>query len=106
MVPKPQLTDHSNNLKIDSNLNCEPKRLELQYNGYLYDVTSFIQRHPGGRIIEMFLKTGEDSFNAVQQFHFRSMTKVSAIMESLPKRPITEAKGINSLIFSIHGKII
>lgn len=60
---------------------------EVLYNGYFYDVTDWVRRHPGGKIIEFYTKGGEDATLAIQQFHQRSEKKVNVIMSSLKKRP-------------------
>ena len=73
--------------------------MELNYNGYAYDVTSFVDKHPGGKILAMYLKTKEDSFNAIQQFHFRALDRVNKIMKTLPRRPIDDNKnGMHPLL--------
>jgi len=101
MPPNPE---SKSNLLISERVSeapAKPKRLELQYDGYMYDITSWVHKHPGGRIIEMYLKTKEDSIHAVQQFHFRSMTRVNAILKSLPKRPINAEDG-NYFIYVVY----
>lgn len=62
-------------------------RKEILYEGYLYDVTDWISRHPGGKVIDFYTNVGEDASLAVQQFHYRSMKQVLGIMKSLKKRP-------------------
>lgn len=74
------------------------ERKEILYDGYLYDVTDFIERHPGGGIITYYTQEGEDCTIAFEQFHMRSMTRVKAIMNSLKKRPATNREG-NSVSF-------
>lgn len=64
----------------------KPKK-EVLYEGYFYDVTDWVKRHPGGRIIEFYTKGGEDATHAIQQFHQRSAKKVNVIMSSLKRRP-------------------
>ncbi|KAJ6647039.1 Acyl-lipid (8-3)-desaturase [Pseudolycoriella hygida] len=63
---------------------------EILIDGYYYDVADFIKKHPGGSIIEYYTKSGEDATLAVQQFHLRSMKRVTGIMSSLKKRPAPE----------------
>jgi len=63
------------------------KKLEILYDGFFYDVTEFINRHPGGNIIKFYTEPGEDATLALEQFHHRSIDKVKLIMKSLPKRP-------------------
>ena len=59
---------------------------EVLYDGYFYDVTNFVKKHPGGSIIEYYTQHGEDATHSIQQFHQRSTKKVSAIMNSFKKR--------------------
>jgi len=101
MTPKPK-SDSMSEFGPQNNNSDESKKLELQYNGYAYDVTSFVDKHPGGRIIAMYLKTKEDSFNAIQQFHFRAIDRVNKIMEHLPRRPINSKNGIRC---TLHSKV-
>ncbi|KAG4079795.1 hypothetical protein HA402_014926 [Bradysia odoriphaga] len=65
-------------------------RKEVLFDGYFYDVTDFVKRHPGGSIIEYYTKTGEDATHAIQQFHQRSTKRVKAIMSSLRRRPASD----------------
>jgi len=66
-------------------------RREILYDGYLYDVTDFVKRHPGGReIIGFYTQDNEDATIPIQQFHARSEKKVLGIMKSFKRRPITE----------------
>ena len=102
MSPNPE---SKSNLLISERVSeapAKPERLELQYNGYAYDVTSFVDKHPGGGIIAMYLKTKEDSFNAIQQFHFRAIDRVNKIMEHLPRRPINIKNGTRC---TLHSKV-
>ena len=69
-----------------------PERKELLYEGYYYDVTDWIKRHPGGRIIEFYTQKGEDATMAIQQFHQRSTKKVMAIMKSLKRRQASDSE--------------
>ncbi|KAJ6635865.1 Acyl-lipid (8-3)-desaturase [Pseudolycoriella hygida] len=67
-------------------------RKEILFDGYFYDVTDFIQKHPGGTVIEYYTEKGEDSTHAMQQFHKRSMEKVRVMMSALKKRPATDSE--------------
>jgi fatty acid desaturase len=67
-------------------------RKELLYEGYYYDVTEWVKKHPGGRIIEFYTQSGEDATITIQQFHQRSTKKVMGIMNSLKKRPALETE--------------
>ena len=59
---------------------------EIYYGGYYYDVTSFISRHPGGKVIEFYIDKSEDATIPIQQFHGGSIKKVIALMNTLHKR--------------------
>jgi len=93
MAARPQ-ADPIEEFKSQKMESADPKKLELQYNNYAYDVTSFVDKHPGGKIIAMYLKTKEDSFNAVEQFHFRAIDRVHNIMKALPRRPLEIKNGM------------
>lgn len=67
-------------------------RKEVLFDGYFYDVTDFVKRHPGGSIIEYYTKSGEDATHAIQQFHHRSPKRLQAIMSSLKKRPASDSE--------------
>lgn len=63
-------------------------RKEILYEGYYYDVTDFIQRHPGGiELLEYYTEPGEDATIPILTFHHRSHAKVQGIMKSLKRRP-------------------
>ncbi len=68
-------------------------RKEILFDGYLYDVTDFIQKHPGGSVISYYAQVGEDSTIPIQQFHNRSLTRVKGIMNSLKKRRPSDSDG-------------
>ena len=63
------------------------KRKEILYDGYYYDVTDWIDRHPGGKVIEFYTENGEDATCAIQQFHNRSAGRVHGLMKAFKKRP-------------------
>lgn len=65
---------------------------EILCDGYFYDVTNFISRHPGGSIIKFYTESGEDATHAIQQFHQRSAGRVSSIMGALKKRPASNSE--------------
>lgn len=67
-------------------------RKEILFDGYFYDVTDFIQKHPGGTVIEYYTEKGEDSTHAIQQFHKRSAEKVRLMMSALKKRPASDSE--------------
>ena len=54
-------------------------------NGRVYDVSSFIKRHPGGSVIKFQL--GSDASDAYNNFHLRSK-KADKMLASLPNRPV------------------
>lgn len=67
-------------------------RKEILFDGYFYDVTDFVKKHPGGSIIEYYTKNGEDGTHAIEQFHQRSMKRVKVIMSSFKKRPASDSE--------------
>lgn len=88
-------TDRTNN-------NNFGERTEILFDGYFYDVTDFIQKHPGGTIIKYYTQTGEDATHAIQQFHHRSMKRVNGIMSTLKRRPASDTES-NLIIISIFN---
>lgn len=79
-------TDFGKGKEVDKS----DRKTELLYDGIYYDITDWMKKHPGGKIIEMFASTEQDALHAIQQFHFRSEKKVLSIMKSLPQRQPTE----------------
>lgn len=71
---------------------------EVLYDGYFYDVTNFIDKHPGGFVIDYYTNSGEDATLPIMMFHQRSKKKVDAIMSSLPRRPAMEHESKKNLI--------
>ena len=88
MVPKPksEQLDAANPLNDAIPLK-DGSIKEILYDGYFYDVTTFMRKHPGGSIIDYYTKPGEDATLAIQQFHQKSSAKVNMIMSALKKRP-------------------
>ncbi|ODM91448.1 Fatty acid desaturase 2 [Orchesella cincta] len=81
------------NKDTDDFVELKFQRKEILYDGFYYDVTDFIQRHPGGNeIISYFTNPGEDATVAIQQFHARSIEKIHSIMKSFKRRPATETE--------------
>jgi len=80
----PQLPDSENTVKT---LKPSSGRQEIYYDGYFYDVTEWIPRHPGGGVIKFFTQKGEDATIPIQQFHKRSWKKILGILKSLRRRP-------------------
>lgn len=70
---------------------------EILCDGYFYDVTNFISKHPGGSIIKYYTKSGEDASHAIQQFHQRSMKRVRMMMKSFKRRPASDFERMNDL---------
>ncbi|XP_037036807.1 acyl-lipid (8-3)-desaturase-like isoform X3 [Bradysia coprophila] len=67
-------------------------RKEILFEGYFYDVTDFIRKHPGGTVIEYYTEKGEDGTIAIRQFHKRSAEKVRLMMNTLEKRPASDGE--------------
>jgi cytochrome b involved in lipid metabolism len=86
MAPNAMGLQVPNEIKDESSSTLSPRK-EILYEGYYYDVTHFIQRHPGGNVIKFYTEPGEDGTLAIQQFHHRSIKQVLAMMKALPKRP-------------------
>lgn len=78
--------------EIRRNLNKMAARKEILFDGYFYDVTDFIMKHPGGTVINYYTEKGEDSTHAIQQFHARSIEKVKVMMGALKKRPASDSE--------------
>jgi len=72
----------------DPKLAPDAIRKELLIDGYMYDVTEFWKRHPGGSVIKFGL--GNDATDAFRQFHNRS-EKAHKWLKTLPKRKVDEA---------------
>lgn len=69
-----------------------PGTKEILCDGYFYDVTNFVKKHPGGSIIDYYTKSGEDATLAIQQFHQRSTKKIQIMMKSFKKRPAKDSE--------------
>lgn len=69
------------------------KRLEILYEGYFYDVTEFVKRHPGGNVILFYTEKGEDATQAIQQFHNRFINKINLMLKSFHRRPASDSEG-------------
>lgn len=67
-------------------------RKEILCDGFFYDVTEFVKKHPGGNVIEYYTDKCEDSTIAIQQFHNRSIRKVRVMMSGLKKRPALQSE--------------
>ena len=64
---------------------------EILCQGYYYDVTDWVAKHPGGDVIEWYTESGEDATIAIQQFHHRSEKRVQAMMKMFTKRPARDS---------------
>lgn len=73
-------------IKHRNNLESMAGRKEILCDGYFYDVTEFISKHPGGTVIEYYTEKGEDGTHAIQQFHQRSIKRVNIMMRSFKRR--------------------
>ena len=60
------------------------EKREILIEGIVYDVTSYMRKHPGGSIIRFGLNT--DASDAFRSFHFRS-GRPNKILKLLPSRP-------------------
>lgn len=78
-------------IDVDINSNISETK-EILCDGYFYDVTNFISRHPGGSIIKYYTKNGEDATHAIQQFHQRSAGRVGMLMKALKRRPASDSE--------------
>jgi cytochrome b involved in lipid metabolism len=92
MTPIPNTRSHPHqeeqvNNETNNNHGANEKRLEILFEGNYYDVTHFIQRHPGGNVIKFYTEKGEDATQAIQQFHNRSIHQIHIILKSFKKRP-------------------
>lgn len=62
---------------------------EVLIDGRFYDVTDFIKRHPGGRVITYY--KGGDASQAFHEFHLRS-ERAYKMLKVLKSRPADEPK--------------
>lgn len=96
MAPKPKPESFGDGISSRSNKflqsiqEKDETTKEILCDGYFYDVTHFIKKHPGGTIIEYYTKRGEDATQAIQQFHQRSSNKVQMMLKSFKKRVASE----------------
>ena len=58
-------------------------KLYLNIRGTTYDVTGFVKRHPGGRIIRQYVGLSRDATDAFATFHSAS-TRAQKILKTLP----------------------
>lgn len=61
-----------------------PTKPEMRIRDRIYDVTTFMKKHPGGSVISF--QVGTDATDAFDQFHYRSQ-KAEKILSKLPSRP-------------------
>ena len=76
-------SENADNGKNERNSEKQEKR-EILIEGTVYDVTSYMRKHPGGSIIRFGLNT--DATDAFRSFHFRS-ERPNKILKLLPSRP-------------------
>lgn len=86
-------TDQTDTTKTKKIEHIAPSGIkEILCDGYFYDVTSFISRHPGGSVIKYYTQSGEDATHAIQQFHQRSPGRVKMMMNAFKKRPASDSE--------------
>mmetsp|Transcript_4546 Transcript_4546/g.11090 ORF Transcript_4546/g.11090 Transcript_4546/m.11090 type:complete len:2751 (-) Transcript_4546:1570-9822(-) len=61
----------------------DTNKMEIMIDGKIVDVTNYVKKHPGGRILEFMKNT--DATDAFSQFHHRS-ERAKKVLRSLPKR--------------------
>ena len=79
------LTNDNRFVADDLTLEQLDKTKEMIIRGRVYDVSGFIKRHPGGKVITFQL--GSDASDAYNNFHMRS-PKADKMLRSLPNRPV------------------
>merc|ERR1719440_1437400 len=78
------LTNHNRFFSPDMTVKSIDASKEMIINGQVYDVSTFLKRHPGGSIIKFQL--GSDASDAYNNFHVRS-PKADKMLKALPHRP-------------------
>ena len=79
------LTNDSRTDAADLTISSIDAEKEMIINGVVYDVSAFVKRHPGGKVITYQL--GSDASDAYNNFHLRSK-KAAKMLASLPSRPV------------------
>ena len=83
-----KIKPNANSETVDNNKNAEDSekldKREILIDGTVYDVTSYMRKHPGGSIIRFGVNT--DATDAFRSFHFRS-GRPHKILKLLPSRP-------------------
>jgi predicted heme/steroid binding protein len=79
------LTNDSRTDAADLTVSSIDAEKEMIINGVVYDVSAFVKRHPGGKVITYQL--GSDASDAYNNFHLRSK-KAAKMLASLPSRPV------------------
>ncbi len=69
---------------------------EVLIDGQLYDVTDFMNRHPGGTVIKFYTNEKNDASQAFHQFHVRS-ERAYKMLKNMKSRPATNTKEYNPL---------
>jgi len=65
------------------------EKLFLTIDGYRYDVTNFVKKHPGGSVIRFYCADHLDATDAFMSFHARS-ERAQKFLNALPKEKVTE----------------
>jgi len=92
------LTNHSRTDAADLTVASIDSEKEMIINGRVYDVSSFMKRHPGGSIIKFQL--GTDASDSYNNFHVRSRGKrgkADKMLNSLPSREVDAEYKVDAL---------
>jgi len=91
LFPDRNPSDHVGITREDASVAPDLRLLDLDQSkemiirGQVYDVSSFMKRHPGGSIISFQL--GTDATDAYNNFHIRSL-KADKMLKALPSRDV------------------
>ncbi len=75
----------------------ESSNADLLIDGKIYDVTDFIDKHPGGSVIKFYAGKDIDASQAFNQFHCRSK-KANVTMKQYFKRDVTNKEMIEKYV--------
>jgi fatty acid desaturase len=75
----------------------ESSNADLLIDGKIYDVTNFIEKHPGGSVIKFYAGKDIDASQAFNQFHCRSKTAKN-IMKQYLKRDVTNKEMVEKYV--------
>jgi len=67
----------------------EPEMMHLLIDGYVYDITSFMKKHPGGSVIRYYKNM--DATDVFHAFHERS-EKASKWLKTLPRKEASKSE--------------